>query len=205
MAAVAMGGIGIWCMHFIGNRAIILHDGTLETQISYDSGFTALSFFLPICVLIVAFYFIGVTEKAGNWYIIFAGILTGASVCGMHYVGQLGISNYRCSYKLGHVVGASIIAVVTSVTALGVFFRLRATWTNSWWKRGLCAMILAMAVAGMHHTAAAGTVYHSKGSTVDSTGQLAPTETVIVCTVLVSLHIHSIVSWFLAIYTDNSL
>lgn len=184
MAAVAMGGIGIWCMHFIGNRATILHDGTLETQISYDSGFTALSFFLPIVMLTVAFYFIGVTEKADNWYIIFAGTLTGASACGMHYVGQLGITNYQCVYDPGHVVGAAIIAVAASITSLGVFFRLRASWTNNWWKRGLSASVLAMAVTGMHYTAAAGTSYHSKGSIVDSNGQLSPTQTVIVCTVL---------------------
>lgn len=189
MAAVTMGGIGIWCMHFVGNHAIILHDGAIETHISYDSGFTALSFFLPICMLIVAFYFIGVTERADSWYIIFAGILTGASACGMHYVGQLGISNYKCTYKPGYVVGASLIAVAASITALGVFFRLRASWTNSWWKRGLCAMVLAMAVAGMHYTASAGTSYHSKGSIVHSSGQLTPTQTVVVCTVLVSLHI----------------
>lgn len=95
MAAVAMGGIGIWCMHFIGNRATFLHDGVVEDQVLYDAGFTALSFFLPIVVLTVAFYFVGVTEMADNWFILLAGLLAGAAVCGMHYVGQLGIINYR--------------------------------------------------------------------------------------------------------------
>ncbi|KAL1957888.1 hypothetical protein VTO42DRAFT_5453 [Malbranchea cinnamomea] len=183
-AAIALGGIGMWCMHVIGNRAVILHDGDVETKLSHNSGFTAISFFLPIIVLMAAFYFIGVTEFADWWSIPWAGALTGAAVCGMHYVGQQGISNYRCTYSPGHVVGAAAIAVAASITALGVFFRLRATWSNNWWKRGLTALILAVAATGMHYTASAGTTYHRIVDEVNTSGQVSPAETVIVCTVL---------------------
>lgn len=41
--------------HFIGNRAIDLASGEAELQIAYSSGFTALSFFVPILVLLAAF------------------------------------------------------------------------------------------------------------------------------------------------------
>jgi NO-binding membrane sensor protein with MHYT domain len=182
-SCICMGGIGIWSMHFIGNRAIVLNDGKAGTQIAYSVAFTAVSFFLPIVVLLVAFYLLGVIDR-GNWYWTAAsGLLTGTAVCGMHYVGQLGISNYDISYHVGNVVGAAVIAVVASFIALSVFFKLRDTWTDSWWKRSFCAAVLACAVSGMHWTAAVGTLYHFKGQ------PRAPThtrdQTVTVCAVLV--------------------
>ncbi|KAI2122201.1 hypothetical protein LOZ42_000665 [Ophidiomyces ophidiicola] len=183
-AAVCMGGIGIWCMHFIGNRATILQGHNTTYQISYSSAFTAVSFFLPIVVLVVAFYFIGASDRAEIWYIISTGALTGVAVCGMHYVGQLGIANFYCSYRPANVVGAAIIAVSASITALGVFFRMRASWTNSWWKRLISATILAIAVSGMHWTATVGTYYHLKNELIDPSGQLSSSQTVIVCTTL---------------------
>ncbi|KAK2873657.1 hypothetical protein FQN49_002190 [Arthroderma sp. PD_2] len=182
-AAVCMGGIGIWCMHFIGNCAIRLHRGNLQYQISYSSSFTATSFFLPIGVLLFAFYFIGASERAGYWYIIATGTLTGVAVCGMHYVGQLGIANYSCTYKVGNVVGAAVIAICASITALGVFFRLRASWTDNWWKRVLCALILASAVSGMHWTAAVGTIYRVTDA-IGTSGQLSSSQAVIICCTL---------------------
>ncbi|EEQ28529.1 hypothetical protein McanCB56680_006570 [Microsporum canis] len=182
-AAVCMGGIGIWCMHFIGNCAIHLHRGNLQYQISYSSTFTATSFFLPIIVLLFAFYFIGASERAGYRYIIATGTLTGVAVCGMHYVGQLGIANYSCTYQVGNVVGAALIAICASITALGVFFRLRASWTDDWWKRLFCGLILASAVSGMHWTAAVGTIYRVT-STVGAKGQLSSSQAVIICCTL---------------------
>lgn len=173
-------------MHFIGNRAIVLAKGESDEQIVYSSLFTAVSFFLPIVVLLGAFYILGASEKATPYYIALSGTLTGLAVCGMHYVGQLGISNYLCSYRVAFVVGAGVIAVFASVVALSVFFRLRQTWTNSWWKRGLCGSVLACAVSGMHWTATAGTSYKFRGRANAASGQLSRTQTVIVCTVLVS-------------------
>lgn len=162
-SAITMGGIGIWAMHFVGNRAIVLDHGNPQRQIAYNSGFTAASFFLPIAVLLFAFYLLGTPTKARHRYIAVAGVLTGAAVCGMHYMGQLGISNYNCTYQVQHVVGAAIIAVAASLISLSAFFILREKWTDHWWKRTLCACVLAVAVSGMHWTAAVGTLYYWKG------------------------------------------
>jgi len=159
-----MGGIGIWGMHFVGNRAIVLDHGSPQRQIAYSSGYTAASFFLPIAVLLFAFYLLGnMTNKSRPRYIAIAGVLTGAAVCGMHYMGQLGIANYDCTYQVQHVVGAAIIAVAASLIALSVFFTLRDKWIDHWWKRVLCGGVLAVAVSGMHWIAAVGTVYYWNG------------------------------------------
>lgn len=173
-------------MHFVGNRAIVLGDGARDIQILYSMTFTGISFVLPVCVLLLAFSAFGVGEKAGYGRIALGGWLTGSAVCGMHYVGQLGIGNYRCIYEVGHVVGSAIIAIFASTTALGVFFRWRATWTDSWWRRGLSACALAGAVSGMHWTATTGTSYRDHNRSFGHGTQLSRSQTVIVCAVLVS-------------------
>lgn len=77
----------------------------------------------------------------------------------MHYLGDAAISNYRSAYELPYVVGAALIAVTASTTALALFFVFDASWTNAWWRRLGCAMVLAGAVSGMHWCAAVGTKY----------------------------------------------
>lgn len=185
-SSITMGGIGIWCMHFIGNRAIVLGSGEKEIQILYNVAFTGTSFVLPVIVLLVAFYSVGVEEKASYLRILTGGLLTGSSVCGMHYVGQLGIANYKCSYHVANVVGSAIIAIFSSTAALGIFFRWRATWTDSWWRRGICACLLATAVSGMHWTATVGTIYKERDSSMKHGTQLSRSQVVIICAVLVS-------------------
>ncbi|KAL4931598.1 uncharacterized protein BDV17DRAFT_256087 [Aspergillus undulatus] len=179
-----MGGVGIWCMHFIGNRAIVLDNGDDRIQVLYSMSFTGVSFILPVCVLLAAFYAAGTSEKAGYTRILTGGVLTGGSVCGMHYVGQLGISNYKCSYQPGNVAGSAVIAIVASSAALAIFFRWRASWTNRWWRRMVCGCLLALAVSGMHWTAAVGTSYLDHDPSASRGGQLSRTQTVIICSVL---------------------
>lgn len=77
----------------------------------------------------------------------------------MHYLGNASISNYRCTYGTPYIVGAALIAVAASTTALAVFFVFESTWKNAWWRRILCAAVLAGAVSGMHWCAAVGTDY----------------------------------------------
>ncbi|KAI9831437.1 MAG: hypothetical protein M1819_005036 [Sarea resinae] len=178
-----MGSIAIWSMHFIGNRAIVLGNGESELQIAYSSGYTAASFFLPIVVLPVAFWLVGVNEKVVKLRLICCGFVTGAAICGMHYTGQQGIANYHCEYQWPFVMGAAIIAVLASSAALSIFFVLRAAWTNVWWKRVVCASILATAVSGMHWVASVGTQYRLK-RTGHIQDRISSSQTVIVVVVL---------------------
>jgi NO-binding membrane sensor protein with MHYT domain len=181
-----MGGIAIWCMHFIGNRAIILAGGDARVQISYSPVFTAVSFFIPVIVLFLAFLAVGLNDKVSVFRIALGGALAGLGVCGMHYLGQAGISNYDCVYVIANVVGAAVIAVVASIVALGIFFMFRSTWASSWWKRALCAVILAGAVSGMHWLASIGTQYRLKSINPTASNSISRNSTVIVVLVLVS-------------------
>jgi NO-binding membrane sensor protein with MHYT domain len=184
-SSISMGGIAIWCMHYISNRAIVLGDGQAAMQISYSSEFTALSFFVPILVLLAAFTAVGSDDQASNVRVAIGGTLAGLAICGMHYLGQAGISNYTCIYSVGNVVGSAVVAAAASVVALSVFFILRASWTNSWWKRAFCALILAGAVFGMHWLASVGTQYRLKPGGPSLSHNISRDSTVIVVIVLV--------------------
>ena len=159
-----MGAVAIWAMHFIGNRAITMGDGSDALQIAYSPEYTAGSFFLPICVVGIAFYLLTITEAVSPIAIASGGFTTGVAVCGMHYLGQGGIANYHTVYVWKYIIGASIIAIVASTLALGVFFYFKSAWTNTWWKRMSCAFLLAMAVSGMHWVATVGTSYRFRSS-----------------------------------------
>lgn len=159
-----MGGISVWCMHFIGNRAFILGDSATIGQIAYSPGYTGLSFFVPVLVLSLAFWAVGHDENVNILRVALGGVMVGFGVCGMHYLGQAGIINYVCIYSIGHIVGAAAIAVIASIGALGIFFRWRSTWAASFWRRSICAAILAGAVSGMHWIASVGTQYRLKSS-----------------------------------------
>ena len=65
-----------------------------------SSGFTAISFFLPTIVLLVAFYPLAVISPTAGDYFAISGILTGTAVCGIHYVGDPGIFNSCCHYRV---------------------------------------------------------------------------------------------------------
>lgn len=135
-------------------------DGEEELQIAYSAGFTAISFFVPILVLLAAFVAIGTSSEVSWWRVATGGTLAGAAICGMHYLGNASISNYVCVYNFINVGFSALIAVVASITALALFFVFRASWkTITWWKRGGTAILLAGAVSGMHWCASTGTQY----------------------------------------------
>ncbi|KAH8600190.1 hypothetical protein B0O99DRAFT_503943 [Bisporella sp. PMI_857] len=161
-SSVSMGGIAIWCMHFISNRAIVLGNAQFAIQIAYSLRYTVMSFFVPITVLLVAFIALEPHDRVSIIRVTIGGTLAGLAICGMHYLGQAGISNYTSVYNVGNVVGSVVIAIAASIVALSLFFVFRAAWINSWWKRALCAVILASAVFGMHWTASIGTQYRLK-------------------------------------------
>jgi NO-binding membrane sensor protein with MHYT domain len=152
-------------MHFIGNRAITLGTGELQLQLAYNSGFTALSAFLPIVFLFIALSLFEIRHpsEALFWPILVgAGFITGLSITGMHYVGNFGINNYQLHNPAQYVIGAAAIAVVASIVALTLFFYFRERWVNSFPKRLVSALLLATAVSGMHWLASVGTTYTLK-------------------------------------------
>ncbi|CDH60408.1 mhyt domain signaling [Lichtheimia corymbifera JMRC:FSU:9682] len=160
-AAFCMGAVGIWSMHFIGNNSLKLsyHDSPDQYQLDYSPGYTFASLFVAIGCMFIAFGFVGITEKAHYARIITSGIVAGCGIGCMHYLGQFAIRYFILEYDPAYVVGAILIACAAVTIALSIFFKLREKWANQWYKRLGCAMLMAVAVTGMHYTAMAGTQY----------------------------------------------
>ncbi len=178
-----MGGVAIWSMHFIGNRAIRLGSGLPALQISYNVGYTIGSFILPVCIVALAFWIFSLSEAITLFRILLGGTIVGSGICGMHYLGQGGIANYTPIYKWRFILAAGIIAVAASTAALGYFFHLTSLWRNSWYRRLGAAIGLATAVSGMHWTATAGTKYRFIRLNGDSKGSRFSLIIVVLCLV----------------------
>lgn len=162
-----MGGIAVWCMHFVGNRAIVLGGGQPELQIAYSAGFTVLSLVMAIGAFFMALWAVGSNDTVSIIRIVLGGTLAGFAICGMHYLGQAGITNYDCIYIVPYIIGAGIIAVGACITVLLGFYSFRSMWANAWWKRFCCGILLAVAVSAMHWLAAIGTLYRLKDVSSD--------------------------------------
>lgn len=65
------------------------------------------------------------------------------------FAGQFAIMFFVVHYSIAYIVGAALIGIGATTTALSIFFKLRAQWENQWYKRLGCSMIMGLAVCGM--------------------------------------------------------
>jgi NO-binding membrane sensor protein with MHYT domain len=186
--SVSLGLVAIWCMHYVGNRAIILGDGTADLQLVYNPGFTALSAFLPIIFLFAGFSLVELRQSSERYFwpfLLGSGVIAGLAITGMHYIGNFGVDNYSLSNPAGFIVGAAAIAIAASFGALALFYYFREKWVNSFPRRIGCAIVLAGAVCGMHWVASVGTTYRLK--TMQEVNGISRNINLIVALVCVSL------------------
>ncbi|KAF7858513.1 hypothetical protein EAF04_009113 [Stromatinia cepivora] len=186
-ASISMGGVAIWCMHFVGDEGIILGDGDPTLQISYNQSSTSESFFLPVIVFFVAFWTVGSNETVDLPRVGLGGTLAGLGICGMHYLGQASIANYTCFYNIIWVVISAFIAIAGSIGSIYLFFLWRSSWAPGWSKKGTCACILAFAISGLHWLSSVGTHYRLRSLPTPPTSNPTQHSAIIVATVLTIL------------------
>ena len=105
--------------------------------------------------------------------IIIGGILTGAGVCVMHFVGMTAmVCDATMSWDIGIVAASVVIAVVVSVVALWIMLRLLPLYPNSELLRVLCAAVMGIAVCGMHYTGMNAPTFFSTSTPVRYTSTL---------------------------------
>ena len=142
LAATALAmGLSIWSMHFIAMLGF-----NPGAEVRYDVGRTILSLLLAIATTAFAFFF---ARGGGARREIMGGVVMGAGICTMHYVGMAAvITSVTLTYAPIYVVLAFIVAVSASTSAL---FVARTETTTP--QRILAAAVLAFAIVGMHYTA----------------------------------------------------
>ncbi|WP_060485107.1 bifunctional diguanylate cyclase/phosphodiesterase [Pseudomonas sp. NBRC 111123] len=147
--ALAMG-IGVWSMHFIGMLAF-----SLPIALGYDIGLTVLS--LVIAVLSSGFALWLVSQPSlPKLQLAFGALIMGTGIACMHYTGMAALRMLPGIDYDPTLFGASLaIAVGASAAALWIAFRLRQHTPYVRQIRGLAAMVMGVAIVGMHYTAMA--------------------------------------------------
>jgi diguanylate cyclase (GGDEF)-like protein len=147
LGAVSMG-VGVWSMHFIGMLAF-----TLPIQLRYDIGLTLASLGAAIltsgfAIMIASSPLLGLARHCVCSLVMGMGIVT------MHYMGMSAIPIHPAiSYDMDLVASSVGIAVTASFAALWLTFKLRSgTHRYIWAARLGAAIIMGLAISGMHYT-----------------------------------------------------
>jgi len=156
-----MGGMAVWCMHFIGNYAIILGEGD-GMQAAYNPGITVFACLFPIIITGITFLVVALEDTFSYVRVGLGGTLAGLGFCGAYYAGQIHLSNYKCFYDLPFVIAAVLLSVTTNISAFGIYSWFRSTWSADWWLRGICSFLLSGAVSSMFWLSSSGTLYQMK-------------------------------------------
>ncbi len=139
---IALGGVGVWSMHFIGKLALQMDVGSsyamLETLIS-----------LVAAILATAGSVAFAAQRPESFTrLLSAGVLLGMSVVVMHYLGMFGLKIYGFITWDMALVGASmVIAVVAATAALWLAFN-----SKTLGRRVAASVVMGIAVCAMHYT-----------------------------------------------------
>jgi NO-binding membrane sensor protein with MHYT domain len=141
-AALCLSMVGIWSMHFIGMLAFNMPD----MNISYNWWLTILSALVCVTVVYIGLVFMATEFSIGK--LILAGIFIGLGVAAMHYTGMIAMKMQADAQWDWNIIAISIvIAVVASIAALWL-----VTHVNYLWQVVLSALVMGIAVCGMHYT-----------------------------------------------------
>src|SRR6202521_5797507 len=158
-AAITMGG-GIWSMHFIGMLAFVM-----PIPMSYDIRLTTLSLLVAIFVTGGAFYVIS-RQSASPLRLVLSGIFMGLGIAAMHYTGMAAMRGHaELSYDRLFVALSLIIAIGASTAALWLAFR-----TSDLGQKLAAAVVMGLAISGMHYSAMRGTTFAVHGPVHEALG-----------------------------------
>jgi NO-binding membrane sensor protein with MHYT domain len=144
LAAWAIGGTGIWVMHFMA----MIGFSVTGSPLRYDVPITVASFVIAVVCVGIGLFIVGY-GKPNVFKVLVAGSVTGVSVAFMHYTGMaaMRMASGDFEYDRTLVIASYVIAVVAATVALwftvvvrGLPFTIAA------------AAVMGVAVCGMHYT-----------------------------------------------------
>lgn len=187
VAAVALGGVAVWSMHFVGMEAY-----RLPVPISYARAETLVSMFAAIIAAGLALWFIA-SGPIRAWRFIVAGSLTGLGVAAMHYLGMYGMRfDGFFLWDAGTVALSVLIAMVAATAALWL-----AVVSRTLGQRIVAALIMAIAVCSMHYTGmAAASPMCRTGSLAYFPGTWARDDMQIVVTIIALMIAFMVLVWY---------
>jgi diguanylate cyclase (GGDEF)-like protein len=147
-------GLGIWSMHFVGMLAF-----SLPIPLGYDVSITLGS--LAIAIASSAFALWLVSRRELPWPRLVGGaLLMGSGVAGMHYAGMAALRMTPGIQYDPAIFALSVgVAVLASGVALWIAFRLRRQSQRVRALRAGSAVVMGVAIVGMHYTGMAAAAF----------------------------------------------
>lgn len=141
-AAIAIGGTGVWGTYFIAMLGFSIAD----TQVRYSVPLTLAGAFVAIGAVGIGLGVVS-TRRSGALRLLLGGALTGGGVVALHFTGMMALhttAEIHCRPVL--VAASAAIAVAAATLALWC-----ARWVDGWALTTGAAVILGVAVTGMHY------------------------------------------------------
>jgi NO-binding membrane sensor protein with MHYT domain len=155
LAGVSIGTTGIWTMHFIAMLGFTIPGQTIH----YNVPVTLLSLVVAVGIVCTGLLITGFA-RLGSASLLAGGVITGLGVAVMHYLGMAAMRmDGQVTYNPGLFGVSVVIAIVAATAALWAALQLRGVWTTLG-----AAVIMGIAVSGMHYTGmAAMRMYRASG------------------------------------------
>ncbi len=167
VGAFAMG-IGVWGMHFTGMLAF-----HLPIPVSFDVVVTAVSLIPAVLAGIVVLTLMG-RPRVGRREVYWGGLLMGGGIGAMHYTGMAAMEMpATLLYRPGWFAASIVIAVILAVVALSVRVLVDR---GRRWPQVAGALVMGLAVVGMHYAAMVGAEFYPHAPSVHPTHPSVPHE-----------------------------
>jgi NO-binding membrane sensor protein with MHYT domain len=151
LAAVSIGATGIWAMHFIAMLGFTIPGQT----ILYNVPMTVASMLVAVAVVGAGLLIVGFGDGSVS-RLVAGGVIVGLGVSAMHYLGMAAMSmRDSMSYNLPLVVLSVVIAIVAGTAALSAGTQVSGVRATVG-----AALIMGVAVSGMHYTGMAALQIH---------------------------------------------
>lgn len=140
-SGLALGGIGVWAMHFIAMLAV-----RMDLGIGYSIWETVISLIAAVAISAFAFHIVARDPRSFK-RLLLAGAILGMGAVVMHYLGMYGMrfgGYFQWDYT--RVALSVLIAFVAATAALWLAFN-----TAQISLRIIAAAIMAIAVSAMHY------------------------------------------------------
>jgi NO-binding membrane sensor protein with MHYT domain len=151
LAAVSVGATGIWAMHFIAMLGFTIPG----QQIGYNVPTTVASMLVAVAVVGAGLFIVGFGDGSRR-RLVAGGVIVGVGVAAMHYLGMAALTmTDSMSYNLPLLALSVVIAIVAGTAALWAGTRVSGIGATVG-----AALIMGVAVSGMHYTGMAALQVH---------------------------------------------
>jgi len=137
----------------------------MPIPMSYDIELTILSLVVAIFVTSGGFYVIS-RQSASPLHLVLSGIFMGLGIVAMHYTGMAAMRGQaELSYDRLFVALSVVIAIGASTAALWLAFR-----TTELGQQLVAAVVMGLAISGMHYTAMRAAIFTAHGPVLEAQG-----------------------------------